>query len=354
MKKSILFVAGAALVLASCSKDEVTSINTGDAIAFRTAMGTRATEMTTTDLESFKVTALTEAGDSYFDNVEFTGTTPGSFNSATPYYWPAGNLKFYAYSPSDLGITAGTITGTSKTYEFTANATIADQVDFITAYATGNKDNNASGVALTFEHQLARVSVKAYNTNSNYTYEIAGVRLGRIDSKGTFTFADASDGSWSNPNTPVKYTAEFAGMSISDSADSPTTILGDGTDSGSAMVVPQQLTAWTPDSDNGGSYISVKLKVTMTGTNTQIYPSTGDYGWAAVAVGENWEAGNHYTYTLNYSTGAGNVDPDGPDGDEETDEPDDPFQPGDDIFGQPISFTVTVNPWTDVEQDKDM
>ena len=50
MKKQFLFIAVAALAMASCSKDEQTAVNRGAAIDFRGAMATRATETTTANL----------------------------------------------------------------------------------------------------------------------------------------------------------------------------------------------------------------------------------------------------------------------------------------------------------------
>lgn len=48
----------AALAMASCSKDESTGINNGNAIDFRAAMQTRASETTTANITNFFVTAL--------------------------------------------------------------------------------------------------------------------------------------------------------------------------------------------------------------------------------------------------------------------------------------------------------
>lgn len=66
--------------------------------------------------------------------------------------------------------------------------------------------------------------------------------------------------------------------------------------------------------------------------------------WAAVAVGTNWQAGKKYIYTLDFSEGAGKVDPEK----EQPEDPTvDPFDPGEDILGSPIKFTVEVSEWED-------
>ena len=58
MKKQLFLVVVAALAMASCSKDESTGINNGNAIDFRAAMQTRASETTTANITNFFVTAL--------------------------------------------------------------------------------------------------------------------------------------------------------------------------------------------------------------------------------------------------------------------------------------------------------
>ena len=150
----------AALAMASCSKDESTGINNGNAIDFRAVMQTRASETTTANITNFFVTALDKNNANYFTNAEFT--KDGAFFTSTPaYYWPSdgSNLSFFVYSPSaaDLGATV-TINSTTKTLaDFQPATTIADQKDFITATATGSKTDEAAGVALTFGHRLSQI-----------------------------------------------------------------------------------------------------------------------------------------------------------------------------------------------------
>ena len=164
----------AAVAFASCAKDSVSEANLGKAIDFRVATNTRATETTTDNLTCFKVTALTADNQeaNYFTDVTFN--EEGSFYSSAPdfYYWPnTGSLDVYAYSPVDLaGVSVAkagkTVTG------FAPAADVADQVDFITATATGDKTNETSGVALEFTHELTQVLVKVKNANKAYTYDL--------------------------------------------------------------------------------------------------------------------------------------------------------------------------------------
>ncbi len=346
MKKQFMFMAMAAMLIASCSSDDVVSTNTGRAIDFRTSVGTRGTETTTANIDKFWVTAIDGAGANYFSQQEFT--KDGEFFTSSPlYYWPAGELKFFAYSPSatDLGGTLTISNTTKELKDFSPAAVIADQKDFVTATASGTKAvNETSGVALTFAHQLSQIEIKAKNTNTGYIYKVVGVRIGKPVSKGTFTFTDSK---WALTTTDkTNYAVEYETTPRTLNAEAATMM---GTANDNAMLLPQQLVAWTPETDktnaNNGAYIALKIQIT-TKDGALVYPAKGDYDWAAVAINTNWEAGKKYVYTLDFSAGAGKVDPEKP----EPTDPTDPFKPGEDILGGPIKFKVTVTDWVPAVQ----
>lgn len=351
MKKQFLFIAMAALAMASCSKDEQTTVNRGAAIDFRGAMATRAAETTTANLNEVFVTALDKNNANFFTDEQFTKNGGGVFQSTTSYYWPNDDseLKFFAYAPSssDLGGTV-TITSATKTLsDFSPKTTITDQKDFMSCKATGKKSvNGSAGVALTFKHQLSQIEIKAKNSQDAYRYKVVAVRIGQPVSKGTFDFGNES---WQLKTDKVNYTvSDFSEIELNGGAQS---LMGTG---GSAMLIPQQLTAWDAAMDkpnaNKGAYLAVKLQI-ATKAGARVYPAevVGDYDWAAVPVNTNWEAGKKYVYTLDFTNGAGKVDPEKP----SPTNPTDPFKPGDDILGgSAIKFTVTVTEW--VEEAKDI
>lgn len=355
-----MFMAMTAMLIASCSSDDVVSTNTGRAIDFRTSVGTRGTETTTAKIDKFWVTAIDEAGANYFSKQEYKKEKEGEFFTSTPlYYWPVGTLNFFAYSPSetDLGATVTINKDTKTLADFSPAAKIADQKDFVTATASGKRtDNETKGVKLTFDHQLSQIEIKAKNTNTGYIYKVVGVRIGKPVSKGTFTF---STNTWSLTTTEkANYEVEYATTPRTLAADAATMM---GTANDNAMLLPQQLTAWTPEADKTntnkpdkantkkGAYIALKIQIS-TKDGARVYPAKGDYDWAAVAIGTNWEAGKKYVYTLDFSNGAGKVDPEKP----KPVDPTDPFKPGEDILGKPIKFTVTVTPWTSADQPVEM
>lgn len=352
MKKQIMFMAMTAMLIASCSSDDVVSTNTGRAIDFRTSVGTRGTETTTDNITKFWVTAIDEAGANYFSKQEFT-KDGGFFTSSPVYYWPAGTLNFFAYSPSetDLGATVTIDKDTKNLADFSPATEIANQKDFVTATASGTRAaNETNGVELTFAHQLSQIEIKAKNTNTSYIYKVVGVRIGKPVSKGTFTF---DTNKWTLTTTEkTNYAVEYATTPRTLAADAATMM---GTANDNAMLLPQQLVAWTPETDkantNKGAYIALKIQIT-TKDGARVYPAKakGDYDWAAVAINTKWEAGKKYVYTLDFSNGAGKVDPEKP----QPVDPTDPFKPGEDILGKPIKFTVIVTPWAPADQPVEM
>ena len=173
MKRIALLMGLAVIALSSCTKDSVKEINTGHAIDFRVSAQTRASEITTGNLQTFYVTALNESGVTYFEDLAFIRSANDVFISTPSYFWPTtGSLSFYAYAPSANELN-GTleISSTTKTItDFSPAGTIADQKDFVVAKATGNKAANQAGVFLEFGHMLSQVEVHAKNLHDGYTY----------------------------------------------------------------------------------------------------------------------------------------------------------------------------------------
>ncbi len=336
MKKTYLFLGALALLgFASCSDEEVANINDNlTAISFRPSMGTRAEETTNANLTEFN--AISFLGDDvYFDTIPFRKDGSGFFVSNPEYNFPGDNsqLNFYAYAPATIN-GKFTFASDKKTLEgFSPAAEGKNQVDFITANATGtNTANGASGVPLTFQHRLAQIVVLAKTDNTAYTYKVSGVRVGQPVSQGDFDFTTEA---WTLGTQKSDYSEEFTAnpVTLGSTAQS---VMGDA---GSFMLLPQALTAWNPESDAsntaGGAYLSILLNInTKAGAQVYPFPSNGDCKWAAIPISTNWEAGKKYIYTLDLTNGAGNVDPKDPD-------------PGKPVLGGPIKFSVTVTDWTD-------
>ncbi|MBD5345767.1 MAG: fimbrillin family protein [Bacteroides sp.] len=344
MKTTPLMIIGIAAFasLASCSQDEPVNVNEGHAIGFRSAIGntSRATETTNNNLESFTVTSLLNGAD-FFDNQIFAKDGGTSFYVSSPeYYWPTDDseLQFYAYSPEETGGTV-TLNSTAQTItNFSAANDLGSQIDLITANATGKRSTNeGSGVELTFDHRLSQIQIMAKSSNEAYRFAISGIRIGKPVNNGSFDFPTSE---WTLGSDKAIFEDTYSTpVVLSDTAKS---VMGGG---GNAMLLPQQLTAWNIASDSinsqEGAYLSVKLTIN-TEAGAQVYPFPNEPGcqWAAVPIDTNWEQGKKYVYVLDFSHGAGNVDPNDPD-------------PGKPVLGGPIKFTVTVTDWN-TEPDIDI
>ena len=273
------------------------------------ATSSRAVETTIDNLDAFKVTAFLPGADNYMENVAYTKADGAWSTNDGNFFWPTSSeyLNFYAYAPADpcKMATSEDADGASfsidhqfqKLENFSPNAAAAEQKDFIYAYAKGNlTDNGTSGVNVDFKHALTEVSIAAKNDNSAYTVEVTGVKLGNIKSKGTFTFPTV------NNATPASWDLAGSGGANYETTWTTANKLGKTVSSLDAknvafMLLPQQLATNTKAS--AGNYIALKVKITMQGGEVL------HNDWAYIGINTNWEMGKHYTYTLDFTSGAG-------------------------------------------------
>lgn len=351
--KKILIIAASILFISACNKYEIKDQNKGQAIDFRVALETKATEITTANLTDFYVTALKDDASIYFEDLLFTKKESGYFESEQKYYWPAdGDLDFYAYYPGTDALDID-IDGTlKKITDYEAVGNISSQTDIIIAKATGNKTDNQDGVELEFAHQLSQVEIKAVNNNAAYTYSIKGVKIANVNTVGSLDFSGEST-VW-NSKTPGDYEIEYENA-ITISSD-PVPLMSN------AMLIPQNTEAWvvnpeevtpeeTPEGsdtpaeqaeegDNIGSYISILVqikRVVYDQTTAQVYPkgAEGKYAWMAAPVAFNWVAGYKYVITLDLGKGGGYEDPKNDDTDDDVEK----------VLGGQMKFSVSVDSW---------
>ena len=307
MKKKGLFMMAAACLLAatSCSQDEVTGngVFSNNEIGFNTTVGTRAVETKITNLGKFTVNAFQAGEANYMSNVEYTTSDNGSSwtTAAGKFFWPVeGDLHLYGYAPAKPGA-SGTfkIDKDAQTLtDFVPFATAAAQQDFVYAKSTGNNATNGTiGVELNFQHALTEISVAAKNSNTAYTVKVTGVKLGNVKTKGTFTFPSIANSaaSWTLSNAAEgvgSYETTWSNASVLTSSVST---LDEA--NVAFMLLPQQLEKSEKASEK--AYLALKVNITMQGGKV-----IRD-GWAYIGLNTNWEMGKHYTYTLDFSDGAG-------------------------------------------------
>lgn len=142
------------------------------------------------------------------------------------------------------------------------------------------------------------------------------------------------------------------------------------------MLIPQNFNGkyWTEqqgENKANGAYLSILLRLSQKSEGehyTQIYPALkadnsndGHFAWAAVGLFATnngaphiWEPGKHYIYTLHFTDdAAGKKDPRYPDEVPEIENlpvevdptPDDNKEPGEDLLGEFIRFSVTIDAW---------
>ena len=334
--KRFLLMGIACMAFLSCSKDLVLDVNRGAAIEFTVAAQTRAQELTLNNLLTFYATAVDPRQDvNYFSNLPFMKS--GEYYVSSPaYYWPGDGapLNIYAYAPTAayLGVSDDSETtlkidrGTQILANFSPAAEIADQQDFIAAVLpefTNPGDGNA--VQLAFEHQLVQIEIKAKNSNPGEIYHVKGVKIAQVKSKGDFDFSDQS---WTlDDEARADYVVEYDDARILDPYGvNLMNTAGDNiieSYSDNAMLLPQELVSWDPQGDQQnhkkGAYIAVLMKITSSsGASVTPTDQNSGYQWVAAPfpTGTEWEAGNKYIYTLDFTNGASYSDPSTPGGGE--------------------------------------
>lgn len=371
MKKTTIILAGLALIAASCAKTEVVSSGPeggekGISFSAYTARPTKAQDEVTTDnLNAFKATAIGNSA-VYFDGVTFTKSTT-YWESKPAYLWPAYALDFYAYNTpaEDHGTFTPTINTSSQTIKVVPSTTLAEQEDLVAACAkdqTEKYDNGTNAIALTFNHYLTQVVVKAMNSSSKHTVVVDGVKLANLSGEGTYSFSDnkmTATAANVNSNTSADYSETFTEKTLT--AEAQEVMTTEGT-SGSWYLIPQTVKPWDRDNNmtnkdasssststyDHGTYLALKVKIST--SSEKIYPVTGETSaWMAVPVPEGlkFEQGKKYNVTVDFfsqdKNGAGYVDPEDPgelDGDTTNSDA------GKKISGI-IKFSATVNTWGD-------
>lgn len=259
MMKKMFFMAGAALMLASCSNTEDVINGEKRAISFA-AVNQRQSRATTdfagSDLyvaSIYKGSATTATSDFFFKNVKFSkgAETPTEWTSATSWYFPfSGTMKFFAIG-ADL---TTALTDADFTYGAISNDTFGTvAVDFKQAL-DGSKDitfsNTTADVAcpsstaipLVMKHSQAmiEVNIAAAEENTGANIKITGVQVynPKLTGKLTVTPGATSTAAWDDAavasSTPVSLNG-FTAAALSATANQATKF-------GSLYVLPQDAT----------------------------------------------------------------------------------------------------------------
>lgn len=266
----------AALMLVACAKTKV-AYDSPSEIAFApVAEGMTKAAVVGEEYASnlnFNVFAKTTDGNPYFNNVSFE---PGSETSEglTVYegnptqYWPrTKNLKFAGYTGTpyypaptmNAGFTELTIAG----YQQSADN---DLMYFFDSGEGGKGYNTESGiVSPTMKHACAWITILITGESACGNWPIELISIDGISTEGKVTFSE-SDVDWTELGSNASWTVYNAGGLISNGP------------SAEAIVIPQMPVTLTVKY-NGKTKDDISLKY------------NGDAAW---------EAGVHYTYTLDF------------------------------------------------------
>jgi len=275
-----------------------------------------------------------------------------------------------------------------------------NQHDLVGAFTPQQASESQSNVPLNFKHELSQIKILAKvgdgQPDNSRRVTIKGAWIVNASSKGDFKANyDWNGGNpkdspkWENLTSKVAYGSLFETPKKLDSESSKDAvdILSTASGTGSLMLIPQTVEAWNKNNagtdgprqeynacETTDAYILLYCRIESvhkgsshegddnigTGTDEhyhQLFPvgnyDETKYGYTCVPVKIEWLPGKRYTYTLNIcgaNSGGGVYPPVLP-----PDVPEDPKpvpddkKPGDPVLDSEISFTVTVEGWTDDE-----
>ncbi|MDE5711146.1 MAG: fimbrillin family protein [Bacteroides sp.] len=340
MKKRLIPFAAVAVIMASCSSEDVLEVNpepAGQALSFSIAVGhTRATETTISNLGDFKIAAKgVHPSGGVFNSFLIGSTTDGEQaslkdaigNNATSgvwelerdVYWPTSvdNALFWAWTCSQVKGGQKSDVLPSGKFDFTAPNKVkvtgfspaktglkdtdvsqdmwADglkQVDFVTAFKQASKTTN---VQLDFEHVLSQIDIVAKSEGKAATdhriVRIKGAWLvntkDKADLESGFTWNAGTkeathDLKWTNhvfkdAKSPfTAYGSFYKEPKVLDSSTGEQNLLGE-----TLMLIPQEIAEWKKDDNEQGAYILLLCRVELkhdgtTHTTTPENPGADD------------------------------------------------------------------------------
>lgn len=300
-----------------CSNDQlVDQASDPQAISFRTQGGTptlRTTATTTANVDAFVVYGtdnVAGGGSGTLTDLIFNAATvtrvPGSITDPAAFaYSPlkyysvgAASASYLAYSPVSAKVTVAlptTFIGspTVLTYTVPVPATTGEtsQEDLLVAHTGTTFANTATGeaVALSFQHALARVFVKATSV-LNETVTITGLSLKSLKSTGTLSVTPGTTTNlvWTpTAATEINYDYQLAktGVAVNKSA---TATLVTSVEQG-MMILPQAI------GSGGDNIFTLEVTYSVSNLKNQVATIQLNDGFAFLA-------GKQYAITANFAT----------------------------------------------------
>ena len=365
------------LVLASCSNDETMEVAKEKDINFRIVAGlnTRALNTTQDVLEKngMYVTTFRKDGTRLYPETHYE-LQQSEWIANPAQKWGANDeLNFFLTYPKLSewdGDANAKIENLAPEVYITVDEDITTQIDYLALYLPGvSKTKDA--VPAKMQHVLSSVEIWAKNDNDAFIYKVKGIRICGIAKRRSFVLSEFL----SDKISDNLHTIEFGARDYEYKYDTPVELgakaLSLMDKAGNAILIPQPdniAAAWdgkTPIDDPDtfvGNYISVLINLTAK-AGASIYPAGSTatnetYGWVSVPVSFTWKSGKKYVYTLDFTNGAGKVDPRDPGtdvnpGGKDPDKAKDPNK-ADPVLGGLIRFGVTVSDWDTEDKEVDL
>ena len=279
MKKGLMMLGAAAMVLASCTNEEVLNVSDSRAIGFDAFVG-KTTKAIMTDSEFREFSAFggyDESLNNVFDNQPVTSTDGTTWTYSPTKYWTEGKqYTFQAYSPSSANGTP------SENGVNISNFTADGGTDLLVSNVVSMNGSSPSEISLTFRHILSLIQFKFSTTISGANVTINDLQVNALPNTGNYTNA-GENGTWATSGN-ANYSLTVANAVTTDAAQTSTY----------AMILPQN-----------PKDITVTFKVSASGS-IEINNAEHTVKLPDLALTE----GNQYTYTAEIT--AQNIDPENP------------------------------------------
>lgn len=383
--KKIFIAALAAVAMVSCAKDEITTVNPGEAMEFAATTG-RTTRAATIDgineFNTFRVWAFNTVGEAaetaLMTNISVSKDSDGNWNYSPKRFWPnAGTVDFYGIYPTvdDEPNSPLTVDIANRKVEYdiyTGNMGDWSPTDWLYAVNV-DEVRQATKVPMNFRHAMSQIVFQVKNTNESLKVTIpeGSIDLNCVCQKGTYTlpsedttaenvYEDRVMGSWEVADLEDGRGYFTYAIIKGATLDGVSECLVDDfmAEDGAMITIPQTVEAYdyANDGDNTKKLAYFTISILVEQEDTEIWPAyNGNTGVnpvkrgvpydVAIPIAANWEEGKKYTYTLIFGDGAGIVPPGTP-GPDDVDP--NPVPPGTPILA-PIDFTVTVDDIIDVD-----
>ena len=334
MKKSIFLSVLALAAVVSCQKSEVVDTKYNEEIGFETYVGrdamTKATPYGSTALPNsigvygfYLGTATdwtTDSKANLWVNESFAKPSSGDWTTTNKKYWTNGTDKytFFAYAPyADGTLTKGdgslvaptTVNLTNPALVYTVPTALANQVDLIYSNNLNTTfKNNTDATKLTFQHALARLTVKALakENTAGYTFHVKEVSInGKFITNDVLTL---SSGRWTKDGavaeTATTYTFYTNNAEASDDNKLSATAVDYAGTNNYLMMIPTDFSSGATTVEGVTTYpnkatLTVKYTTKYAGQESTINTKTID-------IPTNFLQGKAYAINLEFELNTAN------------------------------------------------